>query len=127
MVLAGYGVNRCLLMVEWSAFQPWVWVTILGLAAITVITRGFFFISSRDWQLPRWAERGLQYAPIAALAAVVIPEIVTHQGTLIATWKDARLFAAAAGAAWFFWRGGVLGTIVWGMAVYLPLRLGLGW
>ena len=49
------------------------------------------------------------------------------QGALIATWRDARLFAAAAGMAWFFWRRGVLGTIVCGMAVYLPLRLLLGW
>jgi hypothetical protein len=29
--------------------------------------------------------------------------------------------------AWFFWQRGVLGTIVAGMAVYLPLRIGLGW
>ena len=34
---------------------------------------------------------------------------------------------AAVGAAWYFWRGGVLGTIVSGMAVYLPLHIGLGW
>jgi hypothetical protein len=37
------------------------------------------------------------------------------------------LFAVAAGSAWFFKQRGVLGTIVVGMAVYLPLRLGLGW
>ncbi len=94
---------------------------------MTVLTRGFFFISAREWKLPLWAERGLQYAPIAALAAVVAPEVVMTQGQLIDTWQDARLFAAAAGVAWFFWRGGVLGTIVCGMAVFLPLRLGLGW
>ena len=35
--------------------------------------------------------------------------------------------AAAAGAAYFFWRKGVLGTIVTGMLVYLPLHIGLGW
>ena len=74
-----------------------------------------------------WAERGLLYAPIAALAAVVAPEVVLLEGQLIDTWQDARLFATAAGVAWFFWRGGVLGTIVCGMAVFLPLRLGLGW
>ncbi|MDM7456363.1 MAG: AzlD domain-containing protein, partial [Tepidimonas sp.] len=79
------------------------------------------------WRLPHWAERGLQYAPIAALAAVVVPEVVMQQGQLIQTWQDARLYAAVAGATWFFWRGGVLGTIVTGMAVYLPLHLGLGW
>jgi len=105
----------------------WTLLTIAALTVVTVVTRGFFFLSDRPWQLPRWAERGLQYAPIAALAAVVVPEVVTDQGQLITTWQDARLFAAAAGAGWFFWRGGVLGTIVSGMAVYLPLRLGLGW
>ncbi|MCD8515373.1 MAG: AzlD domain-containing protein [Burkholderiaceae bacterium] len=108
-------------------FNAYVWLTILGLTVITVVTRSFFFFSERDWQLPRWAERGLQYAPIAALAAVVVPEVITHQGALITTWQDARLFAAVAGVAWFFWRGGVLGTILTGMAVFLPLRLGLGW
>ena len=67
------------------------------------------------------------FRSIAALAAVVVPEVVMQQGQLIHTWQDARLYAAVAGAAWFFWRGGVLGTIVTGMAVYLPLHLGLGW
>jgi hypothetical protein len=49
------------------------------------------------------------------------------QGALVGTWQDARLYGALAGAVWFFWRGGVLGTIVAGMLVYLPLRIGLGW
>jgi branched-subunit amino acid transport protein len=77
--------------------------------------------------LPAWAQRGLHYAPIAALAAVIVPEIVMSQGHLVTTWKDARLFAAAFGAVWFYWRKGVLGTILAGMAVYLPLHMGLGW
>jgi hypothetical protein len=40
------------------------------------------------------------------------------------------VFATVAGAAYFFARKGqgqaVLGTIVTGMAVYLPLHIGLG-
>ncbi len=102
-------------------------VTILALGVVSVLTRSLFFISSKPWSLPRWAQRGLNYAPIAALAAVVIPEIVMAQGALITTWQDARLFAVAAGLAWFAWQRGVLGTIVAGMAVYLPLHVGLGW
>lgn len=105
----------------------WTVLTILGLAVVTVITRSFFFISSKPWTLPAWAQRGLHYAPIAALAAVIVPEIVMTQGQFIGTWQDARVFAALAGAAWFFWRWGVLGTIIAGMAVYLPLHIGLGW
>lgn len=107
--------------------DPWTLLTIVALAVVTVITRSFFLFSDKPWHMPHWAERGLQYAPIAALAAVVLPEVFTDHGQWIRTWQDARLFSAAAGAAWFFWRGGVLGTIVCGMAVYLPLRLGLGW
>ena len=107
--------------------DPWTLLTILAMGVVTVITRGFFFLSDNDWSLPHWAQRGLQYAPIAALSAVVLPEVVMSDGVLIQTWQDARLFAAAAGLAWFYWRRGVLGTIVSGMAVYLPLHLGLGW
>ena len=110
-----------------EGFNVWSFLTILGLAGITILTRCFFFLPSRHFELPRWSQRGLQYAPIAALAAVIIPEVVMTQGHLIPTWQDARLFAAAAGAAYFYWRRGVLGTIGSGMSVYLPLHLGLGW
>jgi branched-subunit amino acid transport protein len=105
----------------------WTLSVIVGLAGVTVVTRGFFLFSSQSWNLPSWVLRALQYAPIAALSAVVLPEVVMTQGELVDTWRDARLFAAVAGALWYFWRRGVLGTIVVGMLVYLPLRLGLGW
>ena len=105
--------------------------TAVGLGVITLVTRCFFFISERELPFPSWAHRGLQYAPIAALAAVVVPEILVSHGALITTWLDARLFGAAAGAGFYFYKRGqgqaVLGTIIMGMAVYLPLHIGLGW
>ena len=105
----------------------WTLGVIMGLAVVTVVSRSFFFMSNSEWQLPHWAQRGLQYAPIAALSAVVVPEIVMSQGLLIATWQDARIFAAAVGVAVYFVKRDVLLTIVLGMGVYLPLHLGLGW
>ena len=102
-------------------------VTIVGLGLITLLTRGFFLLSDRELPLPAWLEQGLRYAPLAALAAVVVPEVVLTQGHLITTFKDARLYAAATGAIWFFWRGGILGTIVSGTAVMVTLRLVMGW
>ena len=106
-------------------------LTLLGLGAVTVLTRCFFFILDRELPFPAWAQRGLQYAPIAALAAVVVPEVVVSQGALITTWQDARLYGAASGVVFYLARRGqgqaVLGTLVAGMAVYLPLHMGWGW
>jgi branched-subunit amino acid transport protein len=105
----------------------WTLAVIVGLAGVTVLTRCFFFILDRPWSLPGWAERALQYAPVAALAGVIAPEVVMSSGHLVATWQDARLFAALAGVLLYFWRRSVLLTMLGGMAVYLPLHLALGW
>lgn len=102
-------------------------IAIVGMALLTLLTRGFFLIPEREMPLPAWLERGLRYAPLAALAAIVAPEIVLSNGRLIDTWIDARLPATAVGAAYFFWRREILGTIVLGTAVFLVLRLGFGW
>ncbi|MCX8520730.1 MAG: AzlD domain-containing protein [Rhodoferax sp.] len=114
-----------------GTIQVWHLLTIAALVAVTLLTRCLFFLSSKPWRLPRWAEHGLQYAPIAALAAVIAPEVVMSQGHLIHTLADARLFGVVAALLYFFARRSsghsVLGTIVAGMAVYLPLHLGLGW
>ena len=110
-----------------GATDLWTMAIIGGLACITVIARGFFLLSSKPWSLPSWAQRALRYAPIAALSAVVVPEILVSQGHMVATWQDARIYASLAGAAAFVWRREVLATMAVGMAVYLPLHLGLGW
>ncbi len=102
-------------------------LAIAGLAGITMLTRGFFIVPDRELPLPGWLRQGLRYAPLAALAAVIVPEVVLSHGHLIGTWKDARLYAAAVGAGYYFWRRGILGTIVLGTATMLALRLGLGW
>ena len=102
-------------------------LVIVGLTLVTVFARAFFLIPERTWSLPHWAQRALQYAPIAALSAVVVPEVVTDQGVLVSTVQDARVFAAFFGGLAYFWRKDVLSTIVVGMAVYLPLHVVLGW
>ena len=102
-------------------------LAIVGLAVITVGTRGFFLYPQRELPLPAWLRQGLRYAPLAALAAVVAPEIVTTQGHLITSLEDARIYGTLAATAYFFWRRGILGTIVIGTLVLVALRVGLGW
>lgn len=102
-------------------------LTIAGLVVVTLLTRGFFILPSRELPMPGWLREGLRFAPIGALAAVIAPELVMSQGQLIQTALDARLFGAAAAVAWFIWRRDMLSTIVVGTGVMLSLRLGLGW
>lgn len=102
-------------------------LTILGLALVTLVTRGFFLFPQREIKMPAWLQRGLKVAPLAALAAVVVPEIVMTQGQLIGTWHDARLPAVLAATLYYLWRPGVLGPLLSGLAVFLPLRLLWGW
>ena len=105
----------------------WIIVVCMGLAVITLVTRAFFMIPESEVPLPNWLKRGLKYAPLAALAAVIAPEIVMSNGQLISSFADARLPALAAAVMYFFYKRSILGTIALGMAIYLPLHIGLGW
>ncbi|ODS71547.1 MAG: branched-chain amino acid transporter [Acidovorax sp. SCN 68-22] len=100
---------------------------IAGLALVTLVARTFFMLPERELPMPDWLKRGLKYAPLAALTAVIAPEVLMTQGVLLNTLQDARLPAVLCACAYYFWRRGILGTIVVGMAVYLPLHIGLGW
>jgi len=104
-----------------------IFFTTIGMAVISLLCRAFFLIPKQDLPMPGWLREGLRYAPIAALAAVVAPELVLTQGHLIDTWRDPRVFGAIAGLALYAWRRRLFGTIVGGTGVMLALRFGLGW
>jgi branched-subunit amino acid transport protein len=101
--------------------------TTLGMAIVTLACRSFFLLPKEDLPMPEWLREGLRYAPIAALAAVVAPELVMTQDHLVDTWRDARIFGALAGLAFYAWRRTLFGTIFCGTAVMLGLRFALGW
>ena len=46
----------------WEAF-----FTILGMALVTIVTRGFFLFPKHELPMPAWLKQGLRYAPLAAL------------------------------------------------------------
>lgn len=104
-----------------------IFFTSLGMALIVLLCRSSFLLPEDELPMPGWLREGLRYAPIAALSAVVAPELVLTQGHFITTWQDPRLFGALAGLAFYVWRQGLFGTIVCGTGVMLALRFGLGW
>jgi branched-subunit amino acid transport protein len=104
-----------------------IFITTLGMAAIVLACRAFFLLPEQDLPMPQWLREGLRYAPVAALAAVVAPELVLTQGHLVDTWRDARIFGALAGLAFYAWQRSLFGTIVLGTVVMLALRFQFGW
>ncbi|MBI5278360.1 MAG: AzlD domain-containing protein [Burkholderiales bacterium] len=98
----------------------------VGMSFITLLCRISFLMPKEDLPMPRWLREGLHYAPIAALAAVVAPELVMTQGHLVDTWRDPRIFGGAAGLAFYAWKRNLFGTIACGTGVMLVLRVGVG-
>jgi branched-subunit amino acid transport protein len=107
--------------------QVEIFFTTLGMAVIALGCRAFFLLPKEDLPMPQWLREGLHYAPVAALSAVVAPELVMSQGHLVDTWRDARIFGALAGLGFYAWRRSLFGTIVCGTGVMLALRFGMGW
>ena len=97
-----------------------IWIIILGMAVVTYGTRTLPLTTIREDALPYWVRRGLKYAPIAVLSAIIAPEYIPSE-----TWFqftiDGHLVAGivAIAVAWFA-RSTII-TIVAGMAILVLL------
>jgi branched-subunit amino acid transport protein len=94
-------------------------LTIAGLTLVTIVTRGFFILPKRSFKLPTRIERALKYAPIAALVAVIAPEVLLET-SLGPAWI--KVLAVIPAAGYYYWRRGILGTIMVGTGVFLILK-----
>ncbi|QJW83850.1 AzlD domain-containing protein [Ramlibacter terrae] len=97
------------------------------MAVISLACRAFFLLPGEDLPMPRWLRDGLRYAPVAALAAVVAPELVMTQGHLVDTGATRASSARWPGSPSMPWRRSLFETIVCGTGVMLLLRFTLGW
>ncbi len=103
-----------------NALDTWVTIALLTLA--TILTRSSFFLFS-NIKLPVRVQHALRYAPAAALAAIVVPDLILNNGTLSLTWMNPKLMAGIGAGLFFVFTRHMLGTIVVGMALFTALRL----
>ncbi len=92
-----------------------------GMTAVTVFSRALFLLPRHAWRLPSRLRLALRFAPAAALAGVVAPELLLAGGNAGPVWI--RLGAAGLASGYFLARRQILGTIVCGMLGYWLLRL----
>jgi branched-subunit amino acid transport protein len=91
---------------------------VAGMTVVTVLSRNMFLLSRKPMPLPARVKIALRFAPAAALAAVVAPELLLLT-PLGPPWV--KLGAAFVAAGYFFARRGILGTILSGMVAYWAL------
>jgi branched-subunit amino acid transport protein len=100
-----------------------IWLTILLLTVSTIITRSSFFLLGDRVKMPPKLQHALRYAPAAALAAIVAPDLVTSGGALHISLTNPKLLAGIAATVFFVSTRHMLGTIAVGMSLYTVLRL----
>ena len=99
-----------------------IWLAIIGMTFVTAVTRAMFLIGGERTVLPERVQRMLRYAPAAALAAVVLPDVLATPEGLSFAPSNHEFYATLSGLVWFLWRRTMLGTIVVGMVVFTLLR-----
>lgn len=100
-----------------------IWLAIFGMLVVTAVTRALFLIGGERTVLPERVQRGLRYAPAAALIAVVLPDVlVTSGGAVSFGLANHAFYGSLAGLAWFLWRRSMIGTIIVGMLVFTAMR-----
>lgn len=95
-------------------------LSIVIIGALTYLMRAAF-IGPSSSSLPPAFERALRFVPPAALAALIVPDLVSHNGALVLSLANPRLIAGivAVVIAWRTRR--VALTLIVGMAVFWAL------
>lgn len=101
-----------------------LWLIFILIALATTLPRAIFIVLGNRVALPSVVQRALRYAPAAALAAIVVPDVLVVGGAL-EVFNPKLAAAAAAVAAAALWRNPWLPFIV-GMGVLLGLRQMIG-
>ena len=72
-----------------------LWLVMIGCGALTFAIRLSFIAAEGRFELPGWFVRILPFVPIAALTALIAPELLLVQGQLALGLDNPRLWAGA--------------------------------
>ena len=93
--------------------DPWLWGLFVLVGLSTFLPRSSFIVAGSRVRLPATLQRALRYAPAAALAALIVPDVVVVGGE-VQPWNP-RLLAAVV----------VVGAVAWSRNPWLPFIAGM--
>jgi branched-subunit amino acid transport protein len=94
----------------------------VGIVLATFTTRATLLLAPRFKLSPR-VEAGLRFAPVCALAVLVVPAVVVQDGAVNLSFANPYLVAALAATASFLWTLSMVVCIAVGMFVMTAFRL----
>lgn len=109
------------------ADETYIWIGLVGLMAMTLVTRCAVLLWPRPITLTPRLQRALRFAPMAAIAAVIVPSVLAQPSP--AAWIDLMhpktLSALTCLLAWWLSRQMAV-CLMSGLAVYVITKLALG-
>lgn len=93
----------------------------VGMILATFTTRASLLLVPRFKLSPR-VEAALRFAPVCALAVLVVPEVVVQGVAVNLSFTNPHLVAALAATAFFLWTRSMVACIVVGMLVVTAFR-----
>lgn len=101
----------------------YIWIGIAGLMLMTIIARCALIVWPRPIEIGPRLARALRFAPMAAIAAIIVPGVLYGPGGSLVGPFDPKVFAVTGAlAAWFFTRQ-MAWCILGGLAVYVISKL----
>lgn len=99
-----------------------LWLTLFVIGLVTFSYRFAFIFFLAYLRLPAWLERPLRFVPVAALTAIIVPELFVRNDVVTMSWQNERLLAGliAIGVAW--WTRNTFLTIGLGMVALYGLQ-----
>ncbi len=102
-----------------------IWILMLGIGLLTFLTRLSFIAFLEKVKLPDTFQRALRFVPIAALSAIIAPELGRYNDALAISPLNPRLLAGIIATGVAYVTKNVIWTIVIGMAAFWILQIWL--
>jgi branched-subunit amino acid transport protein len=103
-----------------------IWLVMLIGGLLTFATRLSFILLLERVRMPDWFRRGLRFVPVAVLSAIILPDLVSPNGSLFLSWRNPQLLAGLAAILVAWKTKNVILTILAGMAALLVFQFVLG-
>jgi branched-subunit amino acid transport protein len=100
-----------------------LWLTIIIAGLVTYLTRLSFIAAHGRIAMPAWFTRALTFVPVTVLSAIIFPELLTRDNTLILSLGNVRLLAGVAATVTAWRTQNVWLTIAVGMITLFLLQI----